>query len=150
MKVSKNFYSEEFLPKRLHKLNPGLVFRLMDERILRSIQDIRNCFPKDSFVVNDWHYEGGIQYRGYRPFQYYTLKCKTNLMQDDPILSQHHNGRALDFVTTKTPINEVRQFIIDNRDRLFPLITAIEIDVNWIHIDCRYRPDGKLLLFKPN
>jgi len=146
MKVSKNFRSEEFLPKCIHDIDPALVFRVMDERQLITQQALRDRYGP--WIVNNWHVGGQRQWSGYRPYNYYLDAVRHNL----PITSQHHFGRATDSLpagfNTKT-VQEIREDIIKNRDKLFPYLNAIELDVGWLHTDCRIRVDGKLLQFKP-
>jgi len=50
--------------------------------------------------------------------------------------SQHSLGKAFDVVFKYVQAEEVREFILNNRD-LFPYVTGLELDVSWLHFDVR-------------
>jgi len=60
--------------------------------------------------------------------------------------SQHFYGRALDLHPKRTTAEKIRVEIIKNPGR-YPHITFLEIDVSWLHIDCRN--GDRLLLWSP-
>lgn len=60
--------------------------------------------------------------------------------------SQHRFGRALDLHSDKHSYFKMRKYILDYPDE-FPYITFLEIDINWLHIDCRNT--GSLKLWSP-
>ena len=64
-------------------------------------------------------------------------------------LIQSPTAPLLSATVTGFDPEEERQYIKENRNDFYPEFGAIEDDVNWIHLDKRYRPDGKLLVFKP-
>jgi hypothetical protein len=96
---------------------------LMDDRILMTLDAIRMHY-KRPVHVNNWHLGGKFSLRGFRPM---TGKVGAKF-------SQHRFGRAVDFDVDGIPAEQVRN---DIRSGLFPLITCIEADVNWVHIDVR-------------
>jgi uncharacterized protein YcbK (DUF882 family) len=96
---------------------------LMDERLLITLDAIREHY-KRPVIVNTWHKGGQFKYRGFRPMNL-TLGAK---------YSQHRFGRAVDFDVQGISPEQVRN---DIRSGLFPEITCIEKDVNWVHIDVR-------------
>jgi len=96
---------------------------LMDERILITLDAIREHY-KRPVTVNNWHRGGTFRNRGFRP------------MTGDvgAKYSQHRFGRAVDFDVQGISAEQVRN---DIRSGLFPEITCIERNVNWVHIDVR-------------
>jgi hypothetical protein len=99
---------------------------LFDERILRSADNLVYRFGK--MKCNDWIEGGNYQYRGWRPWE-----SKTGAM-----FSQHKFGRALDLIPLEATVEKVRTTILlSPHDLEFMHITCIEMNVNWIHIDCR-------------
>ena len=96
---------------------------LMDERILRTLDHIRMHYGKP-VTVNNWHQGGTFTLRGFRPMNS-TTGAK---------YSQHKFGRAADFDVQGIGPEQVRK---DIRSGLFPLITCVEDNINWVHIDVR-------------
>ncbi|MDY0218973.1 MAG: D-Ala-D-Ala carboxypeptidase family metallohydrolase [Candidatus Cloacimonas acidaminovorans] len=96
---------------------------LMDERILITLDEIRKYYGRP-VTVNNWYWGGKFNSRGWRePFD-----------PDGAELSQHKFGRAVDFTIAGISAETIRN---DIRRGLFPLITCIEKDVSWVHIDVR-------------
>jgi hypothetical protein len=120
-----HFHPEEVLPKSWLDDYGGNALLAMDERILMSIDAIREYFAVP-VVINNWAAGGSYMYRGLR-----TQNCQ----QYTPN-SQHSFGRAIDFDVMGETANYVRGIILSNRAR-WPLITAVELNVDWIHIDSR-------------
>lgn len=57
-------------------------------------------------------------------------------------MSQHRYGRALDLIPMRAPAETIRQAIIEDLEMVRDddgtfLVTAMEADVSWLHIDCR-------------
>lgn len=119
------------------------IWRLMDNRVLWTIDRIRVHFcgysPNDShdvMTVNNWSWGGHNQLRGLRHLEYDAAKMEGNFSTT----SQHVFGRAADFTLGKTTAEEVRQDILKNPNAIrYRYITAIEMDVNWVHFDVRNR-----------
>jgi len=95
----------------------------MDERILITLDEVRKYYGIP-VTVNNWYSGGKFNSRGWR---------EPN-DKDGATLSQHKFGRAVDFDVYQIPAEEVRN---DIRKGKFPLITCIERDVSWVHIDVR-------------
>lgn len=134
----KNFCAEEFVPPRVfHALGAHRVLLVMDLRILITADAIRDYFGR-RVTINNWKWGGDRTLSGFRP-------------ADTPIgalWSQHKFGRAIDCLVDDVPAEEARQAILANRRR-FPLITVIEDDVSWLHVDCRPTSTRKIELIKP-
>lgn len=115
MYTPKHFKASELVPRGYERY--WLI--LMDERILRTLDAIREHYNRPVLVNH-----AGMQNRGWRPPNS-TVGGK---------LSQHRFGRAVDLSVSGISAETVRN---DIRSGLFPLITAIEKDVSWVHIDVR-------------
>jgi hypothetical protein len=134
-----HFKGYELVNKEVYnKWGEDCIF-LFDPKILYSIDNIREYFNK-SVHINDWYWNGQFKDRGLR--------------QDDSTTgvtySQHKYGRAIDFVIDEINSDDIRKVIIDNKfDDRFSLITALETDIFWVHIDCRnVDTTNGLFLFK--
>ena len=120
MYIPKYFQYFELMPSEEYK--PYWLI-LMDERILRTLDQIRMHYGKP-VIVNNWHEGGQFSLRGFRP-----MTGKTGAKY-----SQHRFGRAVDFDVRGISAETVRN---DIRKGYFPEITCIEAGVNWVHIDVR-------------
>lgn len=96
---------------------------LMDDRIMMMADELREVFGPL------WVNGRGLTQCGFR----------TN----GSLTSQHRCGRALDLHSDKVPYFEIRKFILDNPDQ-FKYITFLEVDIDWLHIDCRDSNDVKI------
>ena len=137
--IPKHFAVWEFVPRSVFDQLGDRSLWLMDDRILATIDAVREYFNVP-VTVNNWHSGGDFNYRGYRPMDY----------PQGAHFSQHRCGRAIDFDVQGHTAEQVRQEIIVQRDR-FSYITAMEAGTNWVHIDCRNcaSPDGKIIMFDP-
>ena len=91
-------------------------WKYMDSRILKATDTLREIFGPL------WCNGRGLTQCGFR----------TN----GSALSQHRFGRALDLHSNNITAEDMRRYIIKNKE-LFPEITFLEIDISWLHIDCR-------------
>lgn len=97
---------------------------LLDARILKAADLLREEFG--AMIVNNWNRGGEFSHSGYRE-PLYSRYSQT---------SQHAHGRALDLKPKRATPDEVRDAIIQDREK-YHMITGIEMSVNWVHIDCR-------------
>ena len=125
-KISKNFSLTEFIPKEVYKELGGNSYKLIDPRIYKLAQSIRD-YLGSPMTINNWTSRGEYNNRGYRTFD-----CKVGSS-----LSQHKFGRAIDFHCPGIDPIETQKILIRNRDLICPDITFFEIDINWVHIDVR-------------
>jgi uncharacterized protein YcbK (DUF882 family) len=121
-----------------HELMPSAEYEkywliLMDERLLMTLDAMREHY-KRPITINNWHWGGRFSLRGLRPMD-------SNVGAK---YSQHKFGRAVDLDVAGIPAEKVRN---DIRSGLFPEITCIETDINWVHIDVRNTK--RLLEVKP-
>lgn len=132
------FKVQEFVPKDIYDELGDSSLSLMDDRIIISIIAMRDFF-KLPIKINDWLFGGAFQNRGFR-----TAYCGIGSKY-----SQHKFGRALDFDIKGIPAKEVRGKILANQDK-FPLITAMEDNISWVHIDCRWTGRTGIKIFNPS
>ena len=121
---------KQYIPRyfQWHELVPSAEYKkywleLIDDRLLMTLDAIRGHY-KRPVTVNNWHSGGEFSLRGLRPMNS-TTGAK---------FSQHKFGRAADFDVAGVSAEQVRN---DIRKGLFPLVTCIEQDTNWVHIDVR-------------
>lgn len=130
--LTKYFKAEELLPKGVtdtSKLKPALL-RLIDE--VREILGVP-C------TINNYHKGGTRQWCGLR-----TPECTVGAP-----LSQHRLGNAAD-------LHPVGLSAEDARAKIKEAVAAgklkdlggVELDVSWVHVDCRPRVNNKVLYFK--
>ncbi len=126
IKVEKNFYLDEFIPKELYIAHQEYQLRrLIDERLFKLMQVIRD--RHGARTINDWWNGKGRNYSGYRQVgtSYYSL------------FSCHSNGRATDSIG-KTTAPEIWEDIRKNYNTIYkPLgLTIIEVgkEIDWLHV----------------
>jgi len=137
-----NFFKPfELLPRELFcrtKKPDGLLSVLFDDRILKAADRLRDQYGP--MQANDWFWGGPNQFRGFRPFD-----CPVGAK-----LSQHKFGRAIDLLPLDAPVDDIRSDLIEHPAIAGGLVTCIEADVPWLHIDCRnHNPENGLLVIRP-
>jgi len=116
-----DFYNQ-FYPHRGDSL-----WTLFDPSLLMAMDALR--IEYGPMVANDWQWGGKNNYRGYRP-----ADCTVGAM-----FSQHKFGRAVDLIPTQTTAELIRHDLLGGRytQKDIGFVTAIELDVSWLHIDVR-------------
>ena len=120
----KHFKIHELVPKHIYETRGEKAWELLDERGLRTLDRLRDRFGVAT--VNNYIYGGGREWSGLRT-------------KDSPYYSptsQHSFGRAFDVIFKKVDAETVRQYILSHRNE-FSYITALELDVSWLHFDVR-------------
>lgn len=121
----KHFKIQELVSQAtLAYLGEEACWNILDERALMMLDKLRDKFGPAN--VNDWIFGGKYDSRGYRA-------------PNDPDgarYSDHRFGRAFDVVFKKVHAEQVRSYILANKDE-FPFITCIESGVSWLHFSCR-------------
>jgi hypothetical protein len=135
IKLSKNFFLDEYIPQELyqrHEDRPHILIGLLDRRLLRADQKLRNIFGP--VTINNWATGGVRNWSGIRipGSPYYSPT------------SQHSWGRASDKLFARATPEEVRTYIKTHWKKLG--ITCIEEGVDWVHSDVRYVMRQKELL----
>lgn len=122
------------------------IWRLMDSRILWTATQLRKLFG--TMYINDYLWDGRNKNRGYRdPIslidQDHYKKTGAIVASWSSFTSQHCLGNALDSSFKNHLAQEVRSYIIANKEKdSFKYITAIEKEVQWVHCDCRNFKNG--------
>lgn len=122
-----NFLIEELVPKELLEvLHEDILWKLIDSKLIESIETIKRKFPEGTMTINNYKWGGSRNWSGVRTKSspYYSPT------------SQHSLGKAVDAVFSAYDVNEVRQYIITHPEE-FPHIKGIELGVSWLHIDVR-------------
>lgn len=135
------FKIEELVPKILYENtdDPNLLWLLFDKKALIVLDSFRRDYG--TCLVNTWSWGGDRQYAGFRPFG-------TNI---GATLSQHKFGRGFDPLFENYTSDGVRQVIIEHHGDggWWDMISAIELDVDWLHFDTRNSIEDRLIQFKP-
>ena len=122
------FTTRELLPKIMVDTlgNSKLLWQFIDQRIINTIHSLRMRYGK--MIMNDYEWGGNNEYRGYRPYD-----CEIGAM-----FSQHKFGKAADLVPAESDLYIIQQDILaDPWHPDFRFITTLELDISWLHIDCR-------------
>lgn len=138
----KHFALYEMLPPEIYgsdMQSMGRGWRLFDNRILITADRLRHRYGK--MICNTWWWGGNSTLRGLRPWH-------------SPVgarYSQHKFGRALDLIPHMVEAEEIREDIRENPDDpTFEYITALELEISWLHVDCRNHDKKQgLFLFTP-
>ena len=120
----KHFEIHELVPPHIYEKRGEKAWELLDERALITLDALRDRFGVAT--VNNYKFGGTRLWSGLRT-------------PDSPYYSetsQHSLGKAFDVVFKYVQAEEVREFILNNRD-LFPHVTGLELDVSWLHFDVR-------------
>ena len=127
MKRSIHFRIEELVPKELYELvKTDKLWDLIDERLIDTIDALKEKFPEGSMTINNWLWGGNRDQSG--------LRTKNSKFYSPT--SQHSIGKAIDCVFSDYKTEEVRQYVINNPKK-FPYVKGIEKDVSWCHFDVR-------------
>ncbi len=125
----KKFELYEFLPKDFYEAQKHLGMKLwlmFDIRVLITSQRLRDRYGR--MVMNDYHWGGVNQERGFRLFHTPTGAS----------LSQHKFGRAADSKFKDVTAEEVRADVKKHPEKeTFEFITCIEMNISWFHFDTR-------------
>lgn len=116
--------------------NINKLWNFFDEELLITIDNIREL-NRSSIKINDWYWGGNYSLSGLRPY--------------DSLIgafgSFHKFGKAFDLKFNS--IEQIRQDILNNPfQEEFKYITCLEMDVSWLHIDCRNRDKVNLGILK--
>ena len=136
MYTCRHFLIKELIPPDLsHPKQWAALWRLFDDRLLRAADLLRDEYGP--MTVNDWIWGGGYTDSGLRlpGSEYYSFT------------SQHSHGRALDLKPQDAEVQRIREDIIGRKKSWMGLITGVELDVEWLHIDTRNAEE--LHMFRP-
>lgn len=133
---SKYFKIYELVDKDTYSKYGVKAWKFLDDRAIQMLDKIKEQFSEGTATVNNYYWKGDRQWSGLRTTKstYYSP------------YSQHTFGRAFDVVFSDYTSDEVRKYILDNRDE-FPLITRIEGDVYWLHFDVANTETNSISIF---
>ena len=135
----KHFLVQELIPPDLYKDRGDVALIAMDDRILITIDRLREHFSLP-ITINNWH-----DIRVAKPFTQRGYRNDTGVGAP---LSQHRFGRAVDMDISGVTAAAFRQMVKDGRlggpgvkDSPLEFITRIEetnnkMPIGWIHADC--------------
>jgi len=110
---------------------------LLHPDALAFIDGVREFFEAP-VTVNDWLWDGLMQYRGYRP-----PHCMIGAQG-----SYHKRGKAFDFNVKNLTAEQVRKRILSSQENhLLCKINRMEADVDWVHADLGEVPEGKKRIY---
>ncbi len=135
MYIPKHFKLHELLPPDVYNGidgNEGKGWRMLDDRLLKMLEALKEAFPKGSITINNYYWGGDRKASGLRVpgSNYYS------------ITSQHSYGRAADCLFSAYDEADIRKYIINN-PKDFPWIKGLEDfhGMDWIHVDVRNSGD---------
>lgn len=128
MKVSENFWLQEFVPPDVYQMAGKNALWFLDPKIIILAQFVRDRFGKP-VTINDWMDGGDYKFSGFRD----------PLCTEGVLFSQHRFGRAIDAKVRDVDPEEVRA---DIKTKEFwwmeKGLTAYEENtLTWNHLDCR-------------
>lgn len=123
---SRYFKIHELVPEHIYKSHGEKAWKLIDDRLIKSIDTLKEHFNLGTMTINNYFWNGDRYWSGLRTPEspYYSET------------SQHSFGRAADAIFSDYTAEEVRHYIIDNI-HLFPHIKGLELGVSWLHVDVR-------------
>jgi hypothetical protein len=142
VKLSENFYLDEFVCPEIYSARGAKAAQLIDIRIVLAVQFLRNTIGKP-IRLNTWWNGGNLDERGLR-----TMDTKTGARW-----SQHKYGRAADISIEGMTPQQIQSVILQYEEMMITKqwITVLE-DVRdtatWCHIDCRYTGADNILIVR--
>jgi len=125
---AKHFRVEEFVPESLYKVRGEKCWELIDDRLVKTADQLKEKFPEGSMTINNWVWDGNRMWSGLRTAEsrWYSPT------------SQHSFGRAFDAVFSDYDEAEVRRYVIEHPEE-FPYVRGVEdfAGMGWVHVDVR-------------
>jgi hypothetical protein len=144
--IPEHFFLEELVCPDVYKKWGYIAWSFFDDRLLTTIETIRNKLGKPIYV-NNWDSGGDFDERGLRCNFCNLVKTKT--AAGILYLSPHIRGCAVDFDVEGMTAEEVRQWLVKNKI-ILPYAIRLENNVNWVHLDVAPVPTlEKVTLFNP-
>lgn len=143
---SNYFKVKELVCKHVYNKYGEDAAMFLDDKLIETLNVIREKILKAPMIVNDWHNGGGFTQRGFRCNICQIPKSKTDINR--MYLSAHTLGKAVDCSVQGMTAEQARKKIIENKD-LLPYPIRLEDGVSWVHIDVYNNGKGeKVYLFK--
>ena len=142
IKISDNFYLDEFVHPDVYNLYKESSIRFLDKRIIEVGQLLRTLVQKP-IVINSWYNGGRYKSSGLR-------KLSSTVGAS---MSQHKFGRAIDVKVKGMTTKEVQEFILENEKEFMKAgLTRLESckhTATWNHLDCATTNKDKIQVFNP-
>ena len=124
--ISNSFKIHELVPKHIYEAYGEKAWRFISPQLILSIDMLKTRFPKGTMTINNYMWDGLREWSG--------LRTPTSPYYSET--SMHSFGKAVDCIFSHYMVGEVRDYIIDN-PTLFPHVIGLEMNVGWVHLDCR-------------
>lgn len=138
----RSFRIEELVPKAVFDKRGEKAWELINPELSVSVQAIKD-YTNCRVTINDYLWGGIRNNQCFRTADFY----------DGFSLSQHLRGDAADPLIEGMSPEESRELIIYmKKNGKLDYVTAMEDEVNWLHIDCRpceREDETGLFIFKP-
>jgi hypothetical protein len=132
---AKHFDIRELVPERIYRERGQLAWELIDPNLIRAIDRLRERYGL--IIINTWHSPKLVNAYGFRDQSGFRTREHYDTTEKYlSSLSQHKFGRAADCLPMETTAYQIRRDILAHPEE-FPDITAVELDVPWLHIDTR-------------
>jgi len=133
-----HFTIKELCDKQTFAALGESAWMLFRPEALITIDKVREYFGK-SITINNWHLGGNLSLCGFRPYDS-AVGAK---------FSQHRLGNAFALHFDGLAADEVRAEILRKPDdEAFKLVTCLEIEISWVHVDFRNIQE-RIRLIKP-
>jgi len=142
--IPDNFTIEELVCKDVFDRFGQTAWQFFDPRLIITLDWIRQRLNKPVFI-NNWKDGGKFDERGYRCIQ--CSLVKDAIAQKRLYVSPHMLGQAADFDVMGMVSEEIRQWLIKNKN-IIPYPIRLEEGVSWCHLDVQ-DTGQKVYLFKP-
>ena len=137
------FSIDELVCEHVYDKYGAKAWMFFDTELLIMLDTIRDRIGKPIFV-NDWQIHGKYSQRGLRCNQCDIVKEKAEA--GILYMSAHCLGKAADFDVEGLLAEEVRQWIVKNKN-IWPYHIRLEADVNWVHLDIYDQSENKVYIF---
>ena len=142
IKVSNNFYLDEFVDPITYKKFNGQSIWFLDNRLIKIAQFLRELTDRP-ITINNWINNGTFKASGFR-------RPSTRV---GGYLSQHKFGKAIDVKVSGIPSADVLNIIMTNWPKFKELgLTTVEdiaFTTSWNHLDIRHTDKEDILIVKP-
>lgn len=143
MKKSLHFRIEELVPPEVFDKFGHASWWFLNPQAVQALDFVRERFDKP-ITVNDWIWDGSYSQSG--------LRTPNSGSVYKPF-SQHTRGNAFDIKVKGMEAPEVYEYILAHESVFVRAgITTIEdiaMTPTWIHFDCRWTDNDKLLIVRP-
>ena len=136
--LTKNFILQEFIPEDIFSDYGATAIRFISPKLPQIAQGIKEYFNNSTVTINNWFYDAGLQYRGFRP-----PDCEIGSE-----LSAHKRGMAIDFNVKDFDDKEVQKIIKANQTYFKAIgITLLKDDTyGYTHVSAEWTGIEELLV----